>query len=306
MVEIDLSAWSITGEEQGGRDPDKVWVARHPADAREQHWLWKPRRYTLGAGGEPEEQINDTVEVIASRLGMLLGVPVADCRYGTRGDQHLGGLACGSLARNVAAPDHELHPASVILQEVAPAYQPQRTAVSSDGTPRTIRDVGYTLDAVEQVLKDLRPTPGTVDFAPEVMFAGFLVLDCLISNTDRHPQNWAVQVSPDGGRSLAPSFDHGGGLGAGMTEARRKATDVARWCGRGRARTFEDKPALLDLARAAVRRWGAEIWWQSLEAIDLENTFASWVDVRARVSAVNGTFLLNVLEQNRRRLLNED
>lgn len=44
-------------------------------------------------------------------------------------------------------------------------------------------------------------------------FTGYLMLDALISNQDRHSENWGLIVTGRGRFHLAPSFDHAAGLG---------------------------------------------------------------------------------------------
>ncbi|CAN7472792.1 HipA domain-containing protein [Pseudomonas brassicacearum] len=44
-------------------------------------------------------------------------------------------------------------------------------------------------------------------------FTGYLMLDALISNQDRHSENWGLIVTGKGRFHLAPSFDHAAGLG---------------------------------------------------------------------------------------------
>jgi hypothetical protein len=54
-------------------------------------------------------------------------------------------------------------------------------------------------------------------------FAGYLVFDALIGNTDRHHENWALlkrEAGPTDHR-LAPSFDHASSLGREMRDERR-------------------------------------------------------------------------------------
>jgi HipA-like C-terminal domain len=54
-------------------------------------------------------------------------------------------------------------------------------------------------------------------------FAGYLVFDALIGNTDRHHENWALlkrEIEPTDHR-LAPSFDHASSLGREMRDERR-------------------------------------------------------------------------------------
>jgi hypothetical protein len=55
-------------------------------------------------------------------------------------------------------------------------------------------------------------------------FAGYLVFDALIANTDRHHQNWALLKRQAGSQTenrLAPSFDHASSLGREMVDNRR-------------------------------------------------------------------------------------
>lgn len=44
-------------------------------------------------------------------------------------------------------------------------------------------------------------------------FTGYLMLDALLSNQDRHSENWGLIVTGKGRFHLAPSFDHAAGLG---------------------------------------------------------------------------------------------
>ncbi|SFX84002.1 hypothetical protein SAMN03159398_03056 [Pseudomonas sp. NFPP02] len=44
-------------------------------------------------------------------------------------------------------------------------------------------------------------------------FTGYLMLDTLLSNQDRHSENWGLIVTGKGRFHLAPSFDHAAGLG---------------------------------------------------------------------------------------------
>lgn len=43
-------------------------------------------------------------------------------------------------------------------------------------------------------------------------FVGYLMLDSLISNQDRHNENWATIITLKGLKHLAPSYDHGASL----------------------------------------------------------------------------------------------
>ena len=55
------------------------------------------------------------------------------------------------------------------------------------------------------------------------IFTGYLMLDALISNQDRHHENWGVILTPDRLITLSPTYDHAACLGRNESdEARRR------------------------------------------------------------------------------------
>lgn len=83
------------------------------------------------------------------------------------------------------------------------------------------------------------------DLFPKVMhdFAGLLVLDALIGNTDRHHENWALLRVTDGdvGIGLAPSYDHASSLGRELVDTRRTKLmnlGIANYVRKGRGAVF--------------------------------------------------------------------
>lgn len=52
-------------------------------------------------------------------------------------------------------------------------------------------------------------------------FIGYLLLDALVGNTDRHHENWGVIRLPDGTVHLAPTFDHASSLGRNLLDEER-------------------------------------------------------------------------------------
>ena len=52
------------------------------------------------------------------------------------------------------------------------------------------------------------------------LFAGYLMLDALIGNTDRHHENWAI-IQAGRQYCLAPTFDHASCLGFNLSDAER-------------------------------------------------------------------------------------
>lgn len=69
--------------------------------------------------------------------------------------------------------------------------------------------------------------PASITNAARV-FAGYLLLDALVGNQDRHDENWGMIYTPkleiaEGAFVLAATFDHASSLGRNETDANRRA-----------------------------------------------------------------------------------
>jgi len=74
--------------------------------------------------------------------------------------------------------------------------------------------------------------PRAVDLSIQVrtaadLYSGYLVLDALIGNTDRHHENWGILLKRDEGGervlTLAPTYDHGSCLGRELRDEERRS-----------------------------------------------------------------------------------
>ncbi|HZJ10939.1 MAG TPA: hypothetical protein VFD39_14675, partial [Trueperaceae bacterium] len=175
---------------------------------------------------------------------------------------------------------------------------------------------GYTPDRCLDLLAGYHPPlgagPGFTDAADA--FAGYLVLDALVANTDRHHENWCV-LQHAGRSYLAPCYDLGTCLGFQLTDHERQERletadrnrTVMAWCERGTSRTFDGSPGLVDVAIAAMHR-ASDATRSMLR--DRLSTFSDdrIADVVAEVPADRmsqwaGRFAIEVLRINRDRLL---
>lgn len=298
---VELDAWSTIGPEFGGRDERKAWVAPLPDSPRTDHWLWKPRRMTHD-GTVPA--INDVAEVIASRLSRAMDLPCAECLYAIKAEER------GVISRNVTPSGYELHGGDVYLSSVEGYVRHPGLIDPATGreTGRMRRDEGYTLSAVEQVLTNVSGPPGWEQLNAYQVFAGYLVLDALIANGDRHPRNWALQESRVGDDvHIAPTFDHGSALGFGLTPEQRATIDLESWCAKGRAKPFSPKgQQLTDLAFEAIERSGAAFWLERVRALGMDQLRGIIEAPSEVLSEVSSNFILRVLSVNRRRLCDVD
>lgn len=53
-------------------------------------------------------------------------------------------------------------------------------------------------------------------------FVGYLMFDALISNQDRHNENWGMIITSKGDTHLAPSYDHGASFARNESDETRK------------------------------------------------------------------------------------
>jgi len=119
------------------------------------------------------------------------------------------------------------------------------------------RDSQHTLRRVVGVLRSPNvltplawPCPQEVGNA-EGVFAGYLLLDALVGNQDRHHENWGLIWTPDQGLSLAATFDHASSLGRNESDAvrierlhtRDAGRSVEHYVSRARSGLFESQPS---------------------------------------------------------------
>jgi hypothetical protein len=191
---IDVDHWPPAGEEQLGTKP-KQWLA-HPETG--DLWLWKESTWNTGRDGRRYRKGDDWAERIACEVGRALDLPVARVELAAPGE--LPGVIS---RRFLTVPQVLVHG-----NELLPI---------SDPTDRT----GYTADAVARVLAGVEPPRSHPSLSTAMdWFVGYLLLDALVGNTDRHIENWGVVRTGSVAR-LAPSFDHASCLGFLLSDVER-------------------------------------------------------------------------------------
>lgn len=289
---VDASAWSLVRSEQLGTK-EKVWLE----DPKGGAWLFKQVR---GDGGQTRGE--DWAEKLAAEAAMALGLPAARIELATR--PFAQGSSRGVLSRYMLAERHSLTHGNELL------------AARSIGYPQSATGEvpGYTVSACFEALDGFAVPPGvavpTHRADARFLFVGYLVLDALVANTDRHHQNWAVGQAPDSPAYLAPTFDHGSSLGFQESDKRKQwlldRDGVARWTARAKSK-FEGKPhpvevaldALAQLPRLQAAEWRRRLvsynldWWRTtLERVPEE-----------RMSAVARDFAYHIVRLNREALV---
>jgi len=216
---IDVTDWPWNRDEQMGSKA-KLWVL----DQTSQRWLFKERRHDHG---------EDWAEKIAAETATILGLPHARIELATR-EGRPGIITKDFLASRAAV--QLLHGNELLVQADAtyPAQGPN------------FKTTQHTVDKALAVLRQdfislgvFPDRPAGITTPPEE-FVGYLMLDALVGNTDRHHENWAIIVSqsPHAGANeaeLAPLYDTASCLGRECTDADRSR----RLSGQPSAPTFE-------------------------------------------------------------------
>lgn len=183
--------------EQMGTKP-KFWAFESETDRR---WLFKYIRPNTG---------EDWSEKIAAEVAQLLGIPHAYVELAAC--EEARGVLCLDFTENTTKG--ELVHGNELLAGIMPDYpKDQRFKV----TQHTLGNMARCLEMNFIHLPDGCDLPQGIS-KPIDLFVGYLLLDALIGNTDRHHENWGIlerRVRPEKPRyaEVAPSFDHASSLG---------------------------------------------------------------------------------------------
>jgi hypothetical protein len=173
---------------------------------------------------------------------------------------------------------------------------------------------GHSLENIRVSLDGVDAPPGSpAGLDAWDAFCGFLVLDALVSNRDRHEENWSVMRPLSGSDALAPAYDMESSLGFQLMDEKREAylldrsgQSMLRYAERGTGWRFEGhkKTPLVEIAAASLSHCSdaGRSWLR-----DLVET-AGRLELREVMQPVNGMsavalrFSLMLLETNVRRL----
>ena len=189
---------SVVGDEQLG-SKRKFWYTQD-----DELWLFKESRDGTG---------EDWAEKLAYEVATSISIPAATVELAALNGRR------GSTSRSFMPENTALVHGNEILANRILGYDREKKLRQSDHTFENI------VSAIRQLSDD-----ANVETLLEQL-AGYLVLDALICNTDRHHENWGIlfhsQVQLDTGqvaisyKTIAPSFDHASSLGRELRDERR-------------------------------------------------------------------------------------
>lgn len=188
------------------------------------------------------------------------------------------------------------------------------------------RENRHTVSRVMALMRSSNISPSThqkmdTSLSTSEVFLGYLMLDTLIGNSDRHHENWALIWTPSSIK-LAPTFDHASSLGRNESDKKRnerlithdKGNTIEAYASRTRSALYlkkEDAKPLLTFdafqEAAAYSPKGKEYWLNKLNELEndkileiLDNVPDDFISEPAR------KFAFAMLTFNKNRLLDKN
>lgn len=284
LLLTDLSTWRRADDEPLG-ETDKRWFVDPSTNQR---WLYKPNRPN-------RSQDEGSCEAAASRIAKLLGVPAATVDLAKFGE------TTGCISKNIIRdPAHEMEEAASYLVEFTKNFD-----------PRDKHSRGHSITTIRALLERIQSPLGCLpQMSATDWFAGYLLFDALIGNTDRHSQNWAIETTQSGQSHLAPSFDHATSLGISNRGKRRdqlleSPNLIPRFAARATAHRFESSKSisLVDFACTFLAQCSpaAQAHWRR-QIVDFPTCTAIGLLSSSRMSVSATTLASSIIQSNVERL----
>lgn len=298
----DVTSWAPQRPETLGSKA-KDWVLPAPDSGLPP----SPHLFKIGRPNTGE----NWAEKVACEIAKALELPCANYNLAMRG------RTLGVISERFIPAGANFAFGNLILSQMIPQY---------DSTLR-FKQESYQLRAMLGVLRvrgigrPLDCLPSCAHLTGSEVFVGYLILDALIGNSDRHHDNWGVIVTSENGVRtfhLAPTFDHASSLGREQTSeaairrltTRDRRGDVEAYAGKCRTAFYSPDPnpkiltsrelltALAETHPEPVKFWAQKA--VSLSDETLEGIF-SQVDGRF-ISEEAIRFALRLLCFNRRQI----
>lgn len=272
-------------------------------------WYWSDDgRSMLFKEGRPGTGENWS-EKVCCEIARQLGLPHAEYELALWRDRK--GVATPSL---VSEGSRLIH-GNELLAKVFDQYE---ATVRFRARQHTLRRVAAVLRNPDiEVPIDWNRPPGIASAAS--VFVGYLLLDALVGNQDRHHENWGLIYSTESGLALAPTFDHASSLGRNETDEGRierlstsdKGRSMEHYVARARSGLYETHTSKKAMATLDAFVEGAKLdmnagqyWLGQVVALQphvfrkiLDQVPDDWISSAAR------NFAFAMLDINRHRLV---
>ncbi len=298
LVEITFAP--VDFEQLGSKE--KFWFLFKQGDELEK-WLFKFSRENTGEHWS---------EKIPEQLCKLLDIPHVNYELARTSGR------IGVISKNIVDSDSRMVMGNEVLHSASPGSYPIPDGKRVRVREHTVSRVIMCLDnGVLPPITDL--DIGSLNAGD--IFCGYLMLDVLVSNQDRHHENWAIIVDGKGNRYLCPSYDHAASLGRELLDADResrlstkdKLRKVDVFVTKAKSEMFRnarDKKRLTTMEAFLLSVEGRsgvkEYWLSKLDVLTndkIHELFAAIPD--EVITPLGREFGIQMLIENKKRLLNE-
>ena len=257
------------------------------------------------------------VEVVVAEICELLTIPHAKYEFAIWNKKE------GTITESFVPKDHRLIHGNELLARTYKLLDKNIIyPMQKDNDNKSYKIREYKLKLVLTIMKAefLKPP---IEYQndklknPIDIFIGYIMLDCLISNQDRHHENWSWIISPSNEVFLSPTYDHASGLGCRESDEekieRLKTKDkrrmVSHFVAKATTPFFDNKDKNLKTIEAFKfcadsNKSIAINWLEKLESLDINkirDIFNKIPD--GLISDVSIEFALKILEENKKRLM---
>jgi len=285
---------------------EKFWFRFGPEE--DVRWLFKYSRDNTGEHWS---------EKAAEQLCKLLEIPHAKYELAFCHDR------AGVITKNLIADAERMVMGNEVLHALSPNDYPSPTAILDGEKAVRIRE--HTVLRVLGCLDGTEVQPpvssiNTGSLNAGDVFCGYLMLDAIISNQDRHHENWAIIVGDS--RSLCPTYDHAASLGRELLDENRidrlttkdKQRSVSAFVGKARSEIFKlktDRKPLhtIDAFYHATEKRAAakEYWLSRIRKVRREEIEAIFLKIPSSLISENARkFAIEMTWENIKRLLKDE
>ncbi|NAX26548.1 hypothetical protein CAG64_13960 [Vibrio sp. V38_P2S17PM301] len=285
---------------------EKFWFNFKGGNVR---WLFKYSRENTGEHWS---------EKVAEELCKELGIPHVKYEMAQMNERY------GIVSPNVIPEQCRMVMGNEVLHKDSPSTYPEPVK----DTQQFVRIKEHTVQRVLGCfdLSHISPPKGwdsIEDLNAGDVFCGYLMLDALISNQDRHHENWAIVINTETQEKyLCETYDHAASLGRELLDKERedrltskdKNRQVGKFVQKARSELFklktDRKPLLTNEAffLSVEKRENAKVFWlERLRALTDEKINAIFNKIPTEViSDVAREFSLKMVLENKKRLLEDD
>jgi hypothetical protein len=243
----------------------------------------------------------DWTEKVVNEIANLLGLPVARYELATGYFGKSTKLVEGVVSINCVPTNAQVFTGEEFLTRILDCNL-------DDPRQYTIENVLKALDLADVNIPSNWQQPIAGIDTGAKLFVGYMMLDCLVNNSDRHDHNWEVMAV--GERiELVSSFDHGLSLGSTDEDEDKPTLSLADYVERYSQSCFQEgynKLPTLTIFERCGRLYpdAARIWQEQLRQVtmnQIEEIFS--LIPEGRITPVAAKFAIELLDFNQKRIV---